>query len=117
MIARHHVSFRFRMHNNATDDRLGSHTPKSLVSLSPASPAGSQSPFDPTSKDTAEFCEFFYNSDRILEKDFAELTLTGWLLDILRIEHRSVTSRKLYFLNIKILALNSEKLCEIAISD
>jgi len=65
-----------RMHSNSTEDRLGNHTPKSLASLSPASPAGSQSPFDPTSKDTAEFCEFFYNSDRILEKDFAELTLT-----------------------------------------
>ena len=68
------------MHNSSNDDRLGNHTPKSLASLSPASSAHSpacQSPFDPTLKDTAEFCEFFYNSDRILEKDFAELTLTG----------------------------------------
>ena len=66
------------MLGSSTEDRHGNHTPKSLASLSPDSPTGSQSPFDPTSKDTAEFCEFFYSSDRILEKDFAELTLTGW---------------------------------------
>ncbi|XP_065061495.1 uncharacterized protein LOC135688532 [Rhopilema esculentum] len=65
--------------NSSADDRHGNHTPKALVSLSPASPgqsSGCQSPFDATLRDTAEFCEFFYNSERILEKDFAELTLT-----------------------------------------
>ena len=71
-----------------SEDRLSSLTPKSLASLSPASPSHSnsaQSSFDQTLRDTAEFCEFFYNSDGILEKDFAELTLTG-LYNFLRFE-------------------------------
>ena len=45
---------------------------------SPGSPSQNalQSPFNRQMRETAEFCEFFYKAKKI-EKDFAELTLTG----------------------------------------
>ena len=68
----------------SVDSQQAISTPKSSISsLSPApSPCqggGGQSPFNPKSQETAEFVEFFFNSKKILEKDFAELTLTGML--------------------------------------
>lgn len=46
--------------------------------LSPNSPSQTslQSPFNRQIRETAEFCEFFYKA-KMIEKDFAELTLTG----------------------------------------
>ena len=38
------------------------------------------SPFNRQARETAEFCEFFYRAKKI-EKDFAELVLTGKLLE------------------------------------
>ena len=38
------------------------------------------SPFNRQARETAEFCEFFYRAKKI-EKDFAELVLTGELLE------------------------------------
>ena len=51
-------------------------------SLNPNSPSQQSlnSPFNRQTRETAEFCEFFYRAKKI-EKDFAELVLTGKLLE------------------------------------
>lgn len=68
--------FPFRQRSFTEENRP---TTSAVTLHSPPSPG--QSSFNRGTRETAEFCEFFFKAKKI-EKDFAELTLTGKFREI-----------------------------------